>query len=122
MDAVEIFRPNIILHDLRNRYNQVWCADIIGFEYEWYDLIIFGDVIEHMSVENAQKVLEYAKPQCEDMIVAVPYLYRQDEIYGNPWEKHIQNDLTDKIFNQRYKGFAPLWKNNEYGYYHKWER
>lgn len=120
MDAVEIFQQNIVMHGLKRKYNKVFYGDICGMEYEHYDLIIFGDVIEHMSIEKAQKVLEYAYPRCEDMVVAVPFLYTQGEIYGNPWEVHIQNDLTVENFSERYKGFEiltrPVW---EYAYYVK---
>ncbi len=119
MDAVEIFRPNITKHNLRRKYRWVYECDICDYEYRWYDLIIFGDVIEHLTVQDAQMVLNFAQKRCKDMIVAVPYLYTQPAIYGNKWEEHIQNDLTHEIFNERYKGFEPLWKNNEYGYYHK---
>lgn len=122
MDAVEIFLPNIDLHDLRRKYRMVYGVDIAYLPYKWYDLIIFGDVLEHMTVKTAQKVIEYAKPRCKDMIIAVPYLYTQPAIYGNPWEEHIQNDLTPEIFNQRYPGFEPIWINNEYGYYHKYQQ
>lgn len=121
MDCVEIFKPNVYVHELMMKYERTFIKDIADFHYGYgrYDLIIFGDVLEHMTVEKAQNVLEYAKPRCKDMIIAIPYLYTQPPIYGNPWEEHIQNDLTDEIFNQRYKGFTPLWKNSEYGYYHK---
>ena len=120
MDAVEVFLPNIDKHNLRDKYRMVYGVDIEYLPYKWYDLIIFGDVIEHMSVEKAQKVLKYAYPRCEDMVVAVPFLYTQGEIYGNPWEVHIQNDLTVENFSERYKGFEiltrPVW---EYAYYVK---
>lgn len=118
MDAVEIFRPNIEEHGLKNKYRNVICGDIADQELEWYDLIIFGDVIEHMTVEKAQKVLRYAKKHCRDMIVSVPWLLEQDAIYGNPWEVHVQADLTEEIFRKRYEGFEPLWMSDNYAYWH----
>lgn len=119
MDGVEIFQPNIDNHRLREKYNKVFCCDIADFIYDYYDLIIFGDVIEHMKVEKAQKVLRYAYPRCKDMIIAVPWLYTQGEIYGNPYEKHIQNDLTLEVFRKRYGEFTPIFINNEYAYFRK---
>lgn len=117
MDAVEAFEPNATT---LTGYREVFCCDIADFEYEWYDLIIFGDVIEHMEVEKAQKVLECAKTRCKDMIVAVPYRLAQGAIYGNPWEVHIQADLTAEIFDERYKGFEPVYMiPNVYCYYHE---
>lgn len=119
MDAVEIFEPYMKnLTDYRIAYNR----DIRSFGYIWYDLIIFGDVIEHMSVEDAQKVLYYASRRCEDMIVAVPFLYPQDEVDGNIYQAHIQDDLTEEIFSERYPDLEPLVDTGKnYVYYHKKE-
>ena len=116
MDAVEAFQPN---RDRLTGYRAAFLADIKDFRFSWYDLIIFGDVIEHLEVEEAQAVLEYAKPRCRDMIVAVPFLLAQDAIYGNPYEVHKQADLTDRIFKERYPGFVPLVSFSNYAYYRK---
>lgn len=118
MDAVEVFRPNCI--GIAGLYRETFNLDIADMEYEWYDLLIFGDVIEHMDVETAQKVLAYADSHCKDMIVAVPFLYPQGAIYGNPWEVHKQPDLTAEIFAERYPGFEVLYDTGEnYCFYHK---
>ena len=120
MDGIEIYQPNIIEHDLRDKYHRIICGDIADLHYDWYDLIIFGDVIEHMTVEKAQAVLNYARTRCSDMIIAVPYLYPQGAVYGNPWEKHIQDDLTREVFDRRYPGFRLICKPSEnYAYYAK---
>ena len=120
MDAVEIFEPNVKQYGLKDKYNDVFTGDIADFHYDWYDLIIFGDVIEHMTVEKAQAVLNYARTRCSDMIIAVPYLYPQNAVYGNPWEKHIQDDLTREVFDRRYPGFRLICKPSEnYAYYAK---
>ena len=119
MDAVEIFGPNIREHRLKDKYRRVWECDAYDFRYGWYDLIIFGDVIEHMTVENAQKVIDYARGRCRDMIIGVPFQYPQCELYGNPYERHIQDDLTAEIFNERYPGFEVLVQPlRNYAYYH----
>ena len=46
MDAVEIFEPYIEANDLRQKYNRVFTGSISDYEYDHYDLIIFGDVID----------------------------------------------------------------------------
>ena len=117
MDAVEVFGMNL---PRLQGYRRVYHTDICDFRYEWYDLIIFGDIIEHLTVEQAQAVLAYAKPRCRDLIIAVPFLYRQGAIYGNPWEVHKQDDLTPELFEERYPGFAVLCDpGHDYRYYHK---
>lgn len=119
MDAIEIFEPYVVKNNLRRKYNSVLIGDIIKAEYQYYDLIIFGDVLEHMSVEDSQKVLEYAKPRCKDLIIAVPFELKQGAINGNRNEIHIQDDLTPEVFNERYGEYEEIWSDDKYAYYHK---
>lgn len=120
MDAVEAWEPNFA--QITPLYRNAFCTDIDGFEYDKYDLIIFGDVIEHLDVPAAQRVLEYAKPRCKDMVVAVPFMYPQGALYGNPYEVHKQPDLTAELFAERYPGLEVLCDTGQnYCFYHKKE-
>jgi len=120
MDAVEAFGKNAADLMYRQIYRSVFQADIRDFQYEWYDIIIFGDVLEHLTVAQAQRVLAYASPRCKDLIIAVPYLFEQDAIYGNPYEVHLQPDLTAENFRERYPGYeVMLSPAKNYCYYHK---
>lgn len=119
MDAVEIFYPNIIRYGLFEKYRNVFKCNIVDFTYSKYDLIIFGDIIEHLSVKDAQKVLKYAFDKCDNFIVALPYCYTQDEYGGNEWEKHLQDDLTPENVLIRYPMLEELFKNEFCGYYVK---
>lgn len=106
MDACEIFQPNAdIIEDL---YSYIFVGDIYDYKYDHYDLVIFGDVIEHMTVDRAQAVLEYAAKHSSRVIIGVPFLYPQGELYGNPFEQHLQPDLTPELFNERYPGYVVL--------------
>ena len=117
MDAVEAWGPNIDKYKLTEKYLSVYETEIQDFYYDHYDLVLFGDVIEHMTVEDAQMVLAYAKEHSDMVIVAVPFLFKQDAIYGNPYERHIQDDLTHNIFMERYPDFQPIVLFPNYGYY-----
>lgn len=118
MDAVEIWKP--YCKAIRPLYRNVFCRNISGFNYNYYDLIIFGDVIEHMTVETAKRVLEYAFDRCKDMIVAVPFLYPQGSVGGNPWQMHRQPDLTAELFAERYPMLEVLHDTgSNYCFYHK---
>ncbi|MBQ6753613.1 MAG: methyltransferase domain-containing protein [Bacteroidales bacterium] len=119
MDAVEIFKPNIEQYKLEERYDNVYNVDIKDFEYSFYDIIIFGDVIEHLTTEDAQKVLKKAYSKCNEMIVAVPYVYKQGVVDGNIYEIHKQDDLTPEIMKERYPFLKLLYGNDKYGYYVK---
>lgn len=118
MDAVEVWAPNVEKIK-RIGYRVIYLNDVSQIEYGDYDLIIFGDVLEHMTVEDAQRSLEYATKHCKDMIVALPFLYKQDEIDGNPYERHIQDDLTPEIVEERYPQLEMIMRAAvNYAYYH----
>ena len=125
MDAVEIFTPSIEQYELEKKYRYVFNCDIKDYEYgkkndvvsERYGCIVFGDVIEHMTVEDAQRTLEYAKKHADLVVVGVPFLWPQGRCYGNDWEEHIQDDLTHELFMERYPGFNLFMKKENYGWY-----
>ena len=72
-----------------------------------------------MSVAEAQIVLGEAWIRCRDLIVAVPYQWVNRSHYGNPWEVHIQDDLTPENVLERYPGLMPVFITERYGYYTK---
>ena len=117
--AVEVFKPNIDNFELENKYETVFNADIKNFEYDFYNIIIFGDIIEHLTVEEAQKVLKYAYDRCDEMIVAIPYKMEQGICEDNVYEIHKQPDLTPENVLERYPMLKLLYKNSKYGYYVK---
>lgn len=119
MDAVEVWGPYIAKHHLREKYRQVFNCSIQELQYNHYDLILFGDVLEHMTVEDARQVVAYAYPRCRDMLIAVPFLYKQGAKNKNPYEVHIQDDLTHDLFMERFIGFRPLYLSDKYAYYVK---
>lgn len=120
IDAIEIYEPNIIDYNLKDKYINVYNENIVGFEYNFYNLIIFGDIIEHLSIEDAQNVLKYACNKCNNLIVAVPYQHKQNA-NENEYETHIQDDLTSEIMKSRYPYLKVLYENELYGYYIKKE-
>ena len=118
IDAVEVYYPNIVDYNLAGKYKNVFNKNIVGFEYEHYDLIIFGDILEHLSVDDAQRVLDYALGKCKNLIVAVPFELQQDA-NENVYERHVQDDLTPEIVEERYPMLKALFIDNKYGIYIK---
>lgn len=104
MDAVEIWEKNITDFSLRNRYRAVAHADIREYidvvdTYDTpsitgpYDLIIFGDVLEHMSVSDAIIVFQKALDRAPYVLVSVPiHHFPQEPIDGNEAERHLIED------------------------------
>ena len=117
IDALEAYPQYIEEFELTKVYRNVYCADlrIVGkIEHEY---LILGDIIEHLTIEEAQEVLNNIHTQEVKCMVAVPYLMPQGAVGGNELEIHKQEDLTHKIVLQRYHMLHVLFKNEYYGYY-----
>lgn len=103
MDAVEVWRYNIVSNQLHNFYRAVYHTDIADFSYPMrYGAVIMGDVLEHLPVERAQKVVRVACANADHVFVAVPFEMAQDAGDDNPYEVHVQDDLTIEVMAARY--------------------
>jgi hypothetical protein len=115
MDAVEIHVPYIRQFNLGVYYRKVHMGDIRTFDVQFYDYLILGDVLEHLTFLEARELLDRIADK--RFLVAVPYLLPQGEYDGNRYEIHHQDDLTPEIMAERYPELRLLIGNAEYGYY-----
>lgn len=53
-----------------------------------YDLVIMGDVIEHMTKPEGVRVLTSLLGRCRNVIVVTPSLFFQQDFSANPWDEH----------------------------------
>lgn len=112
VDGCEIHEATVHIENLRDYYRNLFVGDVCTFidrlanEFEQdtptYDLVIFGDVLEHMNVERAQTVLRNTLMIATDVIVIVPYLYPQEPHDDNEYQRHLQEDLTPEVMCSRY--------------------
>lgn len=117
IDCIEIWESYISQFNLHEHYNKVHIGNIMDFDISSYDYIIMGDILEHLSSKDAQLLITKIKNQNKKCLVAVPYEYEQGEYEGNPYEIHLQPDLTPSVMSNRYPSLRLLYGNNEYGYY-----
>lgn len=117
VDAIEVWEPYVNQFNLRSIYKNVHIGNILSFDYSKYDYLILGDVLEHISKEDAVSLLQDITNKNKRCLVAVPYLYHQGSHEGNDYETHLQPDLTHEVFLDRYKGMKCLYRNDLYGYY-----
>jgi len=116
--AVEIWHD--AAEALKKNYNYVYEQHICDFVYpQNYDLVIFGDVLEHLTVKDAQYAVQEAEHHSKAILIAIPYLYKQGAIYGNNAEIHLQDNLTPKLFKERYPGYQIIYGNKNLAYYWK---
>lgn len=103
IDAVEIWPAHIKTLTDSGNYNKIFQEDIRDFEFKgYYDIIIMGDILEHMTLEDGQKLVKYLVKHCKLLIVVVPYEMPQHALYDNKFEEHLQPDLTLKNVPERY--------------------
>lgn len=117
VDAIEIFPSYLDMFNLHLKYDTVIQGDIRNFIFSEYDFIIMGDVLEHLTFEDATKVLEKIEEQWQSVLVAVPYMYEQGAEFGNVHETHLQPDLTPEVMLQRYPQLHLIYGDSNYGYY-----
>jgi SAM-dependent methyltransferase len=115
IDCVEAWQPYIEKFDLKRKYKQVIHADIstLDLDFSKYDLVILGDVFEHISKDKTKKLID--KMLSCDIIVAIPFESGQEAINSNPYEVHVQDDLTLFNFLDDYQKFYPLCLRFDYG-------
>jgi len=121
IDCVEIFEPSIKINNLEKIYDNIFIDDICNFDFKYYDIIVFGDVLEHISVKNSQKLLNRIYNKAKEIIIVVPFNYEQGIINDNVNEVHLQPDLTHELFLIRYPKFKCLARNDYQGLYIKEE-
>ena len=121
IEAVEIFAPYVTQYNLTKLYDRVHIQDIRTFWCTWeqYDIAILGDVLEHLVVKDAEKLLEFFTKKNIPILVLIPYSYVQGISHGNEHEVHEQSDLTEELFHQRYPGFIKLASNKYQGVFFK---
>jgi len=115
--ALEIFPKYVEMFQLNFRYDDVIIGNIIDFDFYDYDFLIMGDVLEHLSVADAQKIVYETQRNGQALLVAVPYMFEQGEEFGNIHETHLQPDLTPELMAKRYPELKLLYGDSNYGYY-----
>ena len=119
LDGIEAREPVIKEFKLEERYDHIFQIDARDFKHrDKYDTIIMGDMIEHLSVKEAQALVERMKKWVVNTIfIQVPYKYPQEALHDNPFELHVQWDLTHENFMERYPWFKLVVKDEQVGLY-----
>lgn len=115
LDCLEPTAKYISEFNLTDIYNTVYPYNISKFVDEVYkfeyDLVVCGDVLEHLFRSQVIDYIDYFLYKCKWMIVIWPNNMPQDDYGNNPYEIHKSNftinDLTQKFeVNYYLKNFA----------------
>lgn len=120
--AVEIWPQYIHDYNLREMYDTVYDEDVrnVGFpeerNYINEDLIIFGDVLEHMPEDDARELILRAKKSFRYILVSIPIVHApQGEVNGNPYEAHVKHWTFDEMHAAM--GYCMAFKGHTIGLY-----
>lgn len=119
MDCVEVFEPYIEMFNLKGKYNNVYIENALEFDFKHYDLILLGDVLEHISKQDAINLIKKLYSKCNELIIAVPFNSAQGVHFNNDYEIHLQSDLSHDVFMDRFPDMRPLCLRYDYGVYVK---
>ena len=112
IDALEVFEPYVERFNLRRLYRELRVGSIIDvvrdLRSSQYELAILGDVLEHLSVADAQGVIERLLELQTRLLVVVPFELEQRAACGNSHECHQQPDLTVEVMRVRYPQLSLL--------------
>lgn len=109
--GVEIWEPYVEKYGLKSFYKHLHICDAREWEpTEQYDVAFAGDVLEHMTVDEAKALLAKLRGCAETVIVSIPIgHYPQDEWEGNPYERHVTDNWTDESFREAFG--EPTWSS-----------
>lgn len=116
IEAVEVWKPYIEKFDLESKYSKVYEQDVRDRTDFAYDVVIFGDILEHMTEEEAVAVWTKVSKQAKYAVIAIPIIhYHQPAINGNPYEEHITEDWTPEKVIETFPGIVDSWSGKIVG-------
>lgn len=107
IDAVEVFGGYI--NEIHAKlYDSIFVADMRDFLdacHAKYDLMIFGDVLEHLPKADAVGVLLRAKKIAKRILIGIPLgdKWQQGECFGNTHEAHVSTWERQDFMNGELK-------------------
>lgn len=111
--GVEAWYPYIIKYDLEDRYDILYPIDIRDMASFQYDLVILGDILEHMPESDAVLLWNRISEEAKYALISIPIIhYEQGAINDNPYEVHVEEDwTTEKVLQKlsnivEYKEFS----------------
>jgi organic radical activating enzyme len=101
LTGVEIWEPYVERYGLAAVYDQVLNIDVRSMQNfnEHWDVIILGDVLEHMARKDAIALIAKLKHSSGRVYLTIP-ISRCDqngEVYGNPYETHLDQWTDEEL-------------------------
>ena len=119
--GVEIWEDYKVKYELEKQYDTLLIGDARHMKFNYYDVCFLGDVLEHMTKQEAVSLVEKLKESCNYLIISIPIIkYPQDSINGNPYEAHIKDDWSHEEVMETFFSIQKFWTGQTIGVYLIW--
>jgi hypothetical protein len=118
--AVEAWEPYVTQFKLFELYDAVATRDARGLGPSMLkaDLVIFGDVLEHMTHSEARALLAKARSLAANILVSIPVLHLdQEDVGGNPYERHVDHWSYAEMREELADGLVKTWRGDVLAYF-----
>jgi predicted TPR repeat methyltransferase len=96
--GVEVWTPYIEKYNLNDLYDRIVNQDARLLNWQElgeFDIAFAGDVLEHMTKEEAVDLVEKTLTNCKNLVISIPtMIYHQGAAHGNPYEEHVKPDWS----------------------------
>jgi predicted TPR repeat methyltransferase len=96
--GLEVWEPYIEKFDLKSLYDLIINQDarkINWAEIGNVDITFAGDVLEHMTKDEAIILVDQILDHSKYLVISIPtMIYHQGEAHGNPYEVHVKPDWS----------------------------
>ena len=119
--GLEIWEPYVRTYRLHEFYDEVLIGDARKVALPAADIVILGDVAEHMTESDAVHLwARCAEAARLAVYLSIPVVhYPQDEIEGNPHEVHVDEDWDHDRVLASFAGIGEWWVGTEVGVYER---
>lgn len=119
--GIEVYEPYVETYRLREHYDRIVVGDVREVEIPPCDVVVLGDVVEHMSEDDALAVWAKAVGAARRAVyLSIPIVhYPQGEIEGNPHEVHVVDDWDHERVLARFDGIGAYEVGTEVGVYER---
>ena len=122
--GIEVYEPYVQTYRLREYYDDVVVGDVREVPIPACDVVVLGDVVEHMSEDDALAVWEAAAVAARRAVyLSIPIVhYPQGEIEGNAHEVHVVDDWDHERVLASFAGIGACERGSEVGVYERLTR
>jgi len=119
--AIEIYEPYLRTYRLPEYYDDVIVGDARTVPFPSVDVVIMGDVAEHMTEDDALALWHKATATAAKAVyLSIPIVhYPQCEIEGNHHEIHVVDDWNHERVLAAFDGIGQWWTGTEVGVYER---